>query len=127
MSSRFRRKTFNGFMGALAVIIALISSTPQARSFFSVPQLPLDSAWITGTMKQAGYDNLIIFYCEIDSVRESSNQTTPEFFVHFLMEQGVTRNIAGTGIKHPKKFIAKSRRFRFIPGIAAYSIIFYFR
>ncbi len=45
----------------------------------------------------------------------------------FLIEEGVTGNIGGAGIKHPKKFIAKPRRFRFIPRIAADSIIFDFR
>jgi hypothetical protein len=47
--------------------------------------------------------------------------------VYFLIEEGVTGYIAGAGIKHPKKLIAKSRRFRFIPRIAADGIIFDFR
>ena len=47
--------------------------------------------------------------------------------MHLLIEKGVTRYIDGAGIKHTKKFFAKSRRFCFIPGIAADSIIFDFR
>ena len=78
-------------------------------------------------MKQAGHDDLIVLYYEVNSVRESSHQTASEFSMHFLIDEGVTGYIAGASIKHPKEFIAKSRRFRFIPKIAADSIIFDFR
>jgi len=46
--------------------------------------------------------------------------------MHFMIKEGAAGDIAGAGIKHPKKFIAKSRRFRFIPRIATDSIIFDF-
>ncbi len=86
-----------------------------------------DGARLTGTMKQSGYDDLIIIYREVDRVGESSEQTPPEFVVNFLIKERMSGNIAGTGIEHPKEFIAKSRRFHFVPGKAAYGVIFDFR
>lgn len=78
-------------------------------------------------MKQSGYDDLVIKYSEVDSVRESSDQTAPEVFVYFLIQEGITGNITGAGIEHAKKFISESRCFRFIPRIAADRISFDFR
>ena len=78
-------------------------------------------------MKQAGHDDLVIFYHEVDRVRESSEQAPPEFIVNFLIKEGMARDITGAGIEHSKEFIAKSRGLRFVPGIAADSIIFDFR
>lgn len=77
-------------------------------------------------MEKASYDNLIVVDYEIDGVRKASEQATSEFVMNFLVKEGVVGNIAGTRIKHPKKLFAKSRRFRFIPRIAADSIIFDF-
>ncbi len=82
---------------------------------------------VAGAMKQAGHNDLIVFYHEVDSVRESSEQTPPEFIVNFLIKEGMARDITGAGVEHPKEFIAKSRRLRFVPGKAADSIIFDFR
>jgi len=84
-------------------------------SFFAALQLRLDSAGITGTMEKASYNNLIVIDYEIDCVREAPEQATSEFSVNFLVKEGVPRNISGTGIKHSKELIAKSRRFRFVP------------
>ena len=78
-------------------------------------------------MKQACYNDLVFVYDEVDSIREPSDQTTPEFTMDFLIEKRVARIIADAGIKHSKKFITKSRRFCFIPRIAADGIIFDFR
>jgi hypothetical protein len=66
-------------------------------------------------MKQTCHDDLIVVHYEIDGVGESSEQTTSEFIMHFLIKEGITENIAGAGVKHAKKFISESRRFRFIP------------
>lgn len=96
-------------------------------SSFSVLQHRLDSTGISGTVKEASYDNLLVVDCEIDGVRETTEQATPEFIVNFRIKEGVSGNITGTGVKHPKKLFAKPRRFRFVPRIAAYSIIFDFR
>lgn len=60
-------------------------------------------------MKQTGHDDLVVLYCEIDCIREASDQTTSKFFVHFLIEEGIAGDIADTGIEHTKEFIAKSR------------------
>jgi len=60
-------------------------------------------------MKQAGYDDLVIYYSEVDSVRESSYQTSPEFFVYFLIKEGISGNITGAGVEHAKKIISESR------------------
>jgi hypothetical protein len=78
-------------------------------------------------MKQASHNDLIIFYHEVDSVGESSEQAPPEFVVNFSRKEGMMRDITSAGIEHPKEFIAKSRRLRFVPGKAADSIIFDFR
>jgi len=78
-------------------------------------------------VEKAGYDNLIVVDYEIDCVRKSPEQATSKSVVNFLVKEGVVGNITGTGIKHPQKLFAKSRRFRFIPRIAADSIIFDFR
>ena len=78
-------------------------------------------------MEEAGNDDLLVVDHEIDGVRETTEQATPEFIVNFRIKEGVPGNITGTGIKHPKKVFAKARRFRFIPRIAADSIIFDFR
>ena len=78
-------------------------------------------------MEEASNDNLLVVDCEIDGVRETTEQATPEFIVNFLIKEGVSGNITGTGIKHPKKLFAKARRFRFIPRIAADGIILDFR
>ena len=78
-------------------------------------------------MEEASNDNLLDFDCEIDGVRETTEQATPEFIVNFRIKEGVSGNITRTGIKHPKKLFAKPRRFRFVPRIAADSIIFDFR
>lgn len=51
-------------------------------------------------MKQAGHDDLVVLYCEIDCIREASDQTTSKFFVHFLIEEGIAGDIADTGIEH---------------------------
>jgi hypothetical protein len=56
-------------------------------------------------MKQAGYDDLVIFYNEVDSVREPSDQTAPEFVVDFLIKERITGNVTGAGIEHTKKFM----------------------
>mgnify|MGYP006268937789 CR=1 FL=1 len=82
---------------------------------------------VAGAMKQTGHDDLIILHYEVDGVWESSEQAAPEFIVNFTIKEGMTRDIAGAGVEHPKEFIAKSRGLRFVPGIAADSIIFDFR
>lgn len=66
-------------------------------------------------MKETGHNELVVVYYEIDGVWEPSEQTTPEFTMHFLIKEGPPGNFSGAGIKHPKKVIAKSGRFRFIP------------
>ncbi len=86
-----------------------------------------NSSGVAGAMKQAGHNDSIFYYHEVDSVRESSEQAPPEFIVNFLIKEGVTRDISGAGIEHPKEFIAKSRGLRFVPGKAADDIIFDFR
>jgi hypothetical protein len=78
-------------------------------------QLRLDSTGITGTVKKASYNNLVVIDYEIDCVREAPEQATSEFVVNFLVKEGVPGNISDTGVKHSKKLFAKSRRFRFIP------------
>ena len=78
-------------------------------------------------MKEPGHDDLVVVYYKIYGVGEPSEQTTSEFTMRFLIKEGMTGNIAGAGIKHPEKFIAKSGRFRFIPDIAADGIILDFR
>jgi hypothetical protein len=69
-------------------------------------------------VEKTGHKNLIVVDCEIDGVRKAPEQATSEFVMNILVKEGVMGNIAGTGIKHPKKLFAKSRRFRFIPRIA---------
>jgi len=78
-------------------------------------------------VEKACYDNPIVVDYEIDSVRKSPEQATSKSVVNFLVKEGVVGNITDTGIKHPKKLFAKSRRFRLVPRIAADSIIFDFR
>jgi hypothetical protein len=53
-------------------------SASRQKSPFSGLQLGPDSARITGTMKQACYDDLVVGYEKVDSVGESSYQTAPE-------------------------------------------------
>ncbi len=60
-------------------------------------------------MEQSGNNNAVIIYREVDCVRESSEQTTSEFIVHFWVKERMAVDIAGAGIEHPKKFIAKPR------------------
>jgi len=78
-------------------------------------------------VEETSNDNLLVVDYEIDTVRETTEQATPEFIVNFRIKEGIPGNITGTGIKHPKKLFAKARRFRFIPRIAADNIIFDFR
>ena len=84
-------------------------------SSFTVLQHRLDSTGITGAVEEACNDNLLVVDCEIDGVRETTEQATSEFIVNFRIKKGVSGNITGTGIKHPKKLFAKPRRFRFVP------------
>ena len=59
-------------------------------------------------MKEARYDNVVILYREVDSVRESSEQTTPKFIMNFSIKEGLTRDITGAGIEHAKEIFAES-------------------
>jgi hypothetical protein len=96
-------------------------------SSFSVLQHRIDSTGITGTVEEAGNDNLLVIDYEIDRVRKTAEQTTSEFIVDFRVQEGVSGNITGAGIKHPQKLFAKARRFCFIPRIAVNSVILDFR
>jgi len=77
-------------------------------------------------MKEARYDDVVILYREIDSIRKSSEQTAPKFIINFSIKEGLTRDITSAGIEHTKKIFAESRCFRFVPGKAADSIRFDF-
>ena len=57
-------------------------------------------------MEEAGNDNLFIVYCEIDGVRETTEQATPEIIMNFRINKRVPGNITGTGIKHPEELFA---------------------
>jgi hypothetical protein len=78
-------------------------------------------------MEEASNDDLLVVDCEIDGVWETTEQATPEFIVNFRIKERVSGDITGAGIKHSKKLFAKPRRFRFVPRVAADSIIFDFR
>ena len=73
-------------------------------------------------MKKPEYDNLVVFYHKINSIRKSSKQTTPEFVINLWVKQWISRKLTGAGIKHPKEFLAESRRFSFIPNITGNDI-----
>jgi hypothetical protein len=53
-------------------------------------------------VEKASNDDLPVVDYEIDGVRETTEQATPEFIVNFRIKEGIPVNIAGTGIKHPR-------------------------
>lgn len=60
-------------------------------------------------MKEPKNNNLVIFYHEVDSVRESPEQTAPEFSVNLWVKEWILRDVTGAGIKYPKEFLSKPR------------------
>jgi hypothetical protein len=78
-------------------------------------------------MKKPCYNDLLILDHKTNGERKPSQQTTPEFSVHFSIYQRIPRKVAGSGIKHSKKFFSKPGRLRFIPHLAAGDFIFHFR
>ena len=73
-------------------------------------------------MKKAEDDNLIRFYCEINRIRELSQQTAPELSMDFGIHVRIPRNIARVSIKDSKELFPKSRRLGLIPEISADNI-----
>ncbi len=59
-------------------------------------------------MKKPEYNNPVIFYHEVDSIRESSKQAATEFVINLWIEQWIMKNLTGEGVKHPKKLLAES-------------------
>jgi hypothetical protein len=60
-------------------------------------------------MKEPKHDNLVLFYHEVNSVRKSSEQTAAEFAMNLWVKEWILRDVTGTGIKYPKKFLSLSR------------------
>ena len=57
-------------------------------------------------MKEPKNNNLVIFYHEVDSVRESPQQPAAELTMNLWVKDWVLRNVARTGIKYPKEFFS---------------------
>mgnify|MGYP006871752188 CR=1 FL=1 len=95
--------------------------------FFSILQCCIYSLRITRTMKKPKYNDLVILYRKVDSVRKSSEQPTPKVLINFGVKQGIPWNFICAGIEHTEKIFTEAPRFWFIPDIAADYILFNFR
>jgi hypothetical protein len=73
-------------------------------------------------MEESKHNNLFAFYSEVNGIRKSPPQTTPEFAIHLWVKQWIPYNLTSAGIKHPEKFLAKAGSLLFIPGITGNDI-----
>jgi len=77
-------------------------------------------------MEKPEHYDLVVFYCEVCGVGESSKETAPESAMNLWINHGMTSNLNGVGIKHPKKFIAKAPGLSFILCVARNNIFLNF-
>src|SRR3990172_1146678 len=90
--------------------------------FFPIMQFHLNHSGVSCTMKETKHYYILILYHEINGIRESPQQTAPEFVVNLRVKKWVPLNLTGAGIKHPEEILTESRGLRFIPNIAAHNI-----
>jgi hypothetical protein len=77
-------------------------------------------------MEKPEHYDLVAFYSEVCGVRESSKQTAPESAMNLWINQRIVSNLSSVGIKHPKKFLAKTSGLSFIPCVARNNIFLNF-
>jgi hypothetical protein len=77
-------------------------------------------------MEKPEHHNIIVFYPEVNGVRESPQQAATDFMVSFWRNQWISQNLMGTGIERTQEFITKSRGLLFVPCITGKSIVLHF-